>query len=443
MAQPVELPPEKQGEISKFYALSTPSGVQDLENANFNSVPIGSVSLLAANVPVQANNPIVGFSFIDAKGNDLSSVFQAEKNFDSDKPGDPCSDSNTVAAGQCMILIGFSPADQSAITATLSVQFLTGPASTVTLKANGAAATTCVLPRHKFLPLRQDFTPGKIYPLLPASIPPGLAEKIYNDLHDPIRRTLVNCFYNTTTPFTVFNQYRSIYNAASGSDTVKLQIGSMNFGNGMQVTLATNPQISTNGSSSTAASSGTLTGGLPTLSSTSSAQAAQNILNGGTFYGEDLYPLFSRQGTWMATLDGTLREGIDIQKFNNTSTTLTNPSSHTFVGLNSYFQYNSVSSAANSTDPAGSIFVSAMYGYNLMNHTYSVQNGFGGRINTQLAQVTAGVLLKGTVNIAASYGFGPSQRYIDSTTMATTSINNFNKWSVALSYQTSSSSKTK
>ncbi|HEY4904414.1 MAG TPA: hypothetical protein VIH89_13155 [Candidatus Sulfotelmatobacter sp.] len=78
-----------------------------------------------------------------------------------------------------------------------------------------------------------------------------------------------------------------------------------------------------------------------------------------------------------------------------------------------------------------------------MNHTYSVQNGFGGRINSQIAQVSAGILFNGGVKIAAYRGFGPSQKYIDSTSMAQKVSNNFQTWSIAIAYQSAGSGKTK
>jgi hypothetical protein len=95
------------------------------------------------------------------------------------------------------------------------------------------------------------------------------------------------------------------------------------------------------------------------------------------------------------------------------------------VGLEGYFQLTSSNNAANSTDPAGSIFLGGSYGYSLMNHSYSVQNGFGGRVNSQIAQVSAGILLKGVARIAVYRGFGPSQQYIDSTSMVQKTANNF------------------
>jgi hypothetical protein len=429
-----------------FALVASGAQVPDLPNETaFNTVALGSIALQIGAVSVQADNPIVGFQFKDDKGNDLSSVFKAEKKIDSKNPEDACGD-KPKAAGKCTILIGFSPSDDhTAVTATMTVLYLlqTDKPVTFTLTATGSAAAACQPPKHHFLPLATGFTQGDLYPLLPSSIPENLAKQLYNDFDDPIRKVAVNCFYQTDTSFTFFNQFQSIYNAASGATTLNAQVGSLNFSDGMQVTLATNPQVGTTSSSSNNASTGTLTGGVPTLSSTSSAQAAQNVLNGGTFYGEDVYPLLWKQQNPLIALDLVAREGVDLQKFNNTSITATNPQSHTFVGFKGYFQYNSTNNASNSSAPAGSIFLGAMYGYNFMNHSYSVQNGFGGRIHSQLAQVSAGVMLNGTVRLAASYGFGPSQHYIDSTTMTTTTVNNFKKWSVAIAYQSSGSGKSK
>jgi len=195
----------------------------------------------------------------------------------------------------------------------------------------------------------------------------------------------------------------------------------------MQLTVGTNAQVGSTGSNP-----GTLVSGVPTLSATAAAQAAQNMLYGATIYGSDIFPLYFRQSDGLATLTAVAREGIDLQKFNNTSTTATNTSTHTFVGLQGYLQYNSSNNAANSTDPAGSIFVCGSYGYSYTGHSYAVSNGFRGTVNNQIAQVSAGILINGIVKIAASRAFGPSQTYIDSTTMAQKTINNFQTWSIAM-----------
>ena len=226
-----------------------------------------------------------------------------------------------------------------------------------------------------------------------------------------------------------------------------------------QITVGTNPQVGPSSSNPSATASAVLAfrfsnstatnpalsaSSIPTLSAASAAQASQNVINGGTVFAMDLLPIFSKQSTSsLATLTGAVKEGVDLQKFNSTSITSSNPSTHSFVGLEGYFQLTSSNSAPNSTDPAGSIFLGGSYGYSLMNHSYSIQNGFGGRINSQIAQLSAGILLNGVVKIAAYRGFGPSQRYIDSTSLVQKTANNFQTWSIAIAYQKSGSGKAK
>jgi hypothetical protein len=407
---------------------------------NFGVVPLGLVSVQTVSVNVAAANPIVNIDIKDNNGADPSPLFKSEKN----TSDDPCSakaPAESNPAGTCTIAVGFSPADDHAsVTATLTIEFLNGVPETFNLNGTGGSSA-CIPPKHTFLPLNVGFKEAELYPILPKSTPDKLAQAIYKDFGDPIRKTVVNCFYSTNGLFSYFNQFQSIYSAASGSTTLNAQLGSLNFTNGMQVTVGTNPQVGPTTSTSTTTSSSALAASVPTLSATAAAQAAQNVLSGGTIFGYDLFPLLYHQSNGLVTLSAVGREGVDIQKFNNMSITATNPSSHTFVGLQGYLQYNSSNNAANSTDPAGSIFVGGSYGYSLMNHSYSVENGFGGRVNSQIAQLSAGILINGVVRLAAYRGFGPSQRYIDSTTMAQKTVNNFQTWSVAIAYQSSGKSK--
>lgn len=434
-------------------------------NIDFGKVAHGQVGLKICSVPVTAGNPIVNIDIRDSNKNDPSPLFRAERGLgsptnpvvrtnndqsteqtkkDQNKaPIDPCrSDTGDVPEGTCDLVVGFGPSDDSSsTTATVTLQFRDETAITFTLKGQGDTALGCV-PLGTFLPLRsREFNPGKLYPVTPAGITDEIAIAIYNELGDPIRKSVVNCYYSTNNSFSVFTQAQQIYNAASGASTVNAQLGSLNFSNGMQLTIATNPQIGSSNSSSTPTSTTPVV--VPTLSAAAAAQAAQNILNGGTIFGFDLYPLLSRQGDFMVTVDGVLREGVDLQKFNNTSITATNPSTHTFAGLQGYMSYSSTNNASNSTGLAGSFFLGGMYGYSLMNHTYSLENGFGGRINSQLAQISAGVLLNNVVKIAVYRGFGPSQKYIDSTSMTQKVANNFQTWSIGIAYQSSGSGKAK
>lgn len=409
-----------------------PAGPGGVLSIDFGKVPLGEVVLRT----VALSRPAVGGVDIkdQSSGADPSPEYKYEFG---DSKGNPCNPADPAAAKDpcTQLLLGFMPSDDhTAVTATLTVTF-TDVTTNQQVSLTGSGGTAgCLTPGGHWLPLNQRWQP--VFGLgAPGGIQDRLTNQLYGDFGDPLKKVLVNCYYNTNNLASYFNQFQSIYNAASGATTVNAQLGSLNFTNGMQVTVGTNPQIS---STTSTPSTSTSTTGVPTLSSANAAQAAQNMLSGGTMFGSGILPLFSVQSNLTLDLSGQVREGVDIQKFNNTSITASNPSTHTFVGLEAFMQYNSSNNAANSTSPAGSIFLGGSYGYGLANHTYAVQNGFGGRVNYQLAQVSAGILINGVVKIAASRGFGPSQKYIDSSSMVQKVVNNFQTWSVAIAYQSSS-----
>jgi len=413
--------------------------------ASFGQVALGLVGTQECDIPIAAGNPIVSIDIKDNNGADPSPIFKSVK---TKVKGDTCnptpSSPDKTKAGTCTIGIGFMPADDhTAVSAIMTLTFWDGTQTQISLSGSGGPAAGCLSTTHAFLPLTSGFEPGDIYPFALKGMSRDLVVGLYQVFGNPMKKSVVNCFYSTNSLFSYFNQFQSVYNAASGATTLNANLGTLNFANGMQLTVGTNPQVGTPSSNSGTSASTTPAAVVPTLSATAVAQAAQNVQNGSTVVAFDLFPLIARQANPLFYLSTVLREGADLQKFNNTSITSTNPSTHTFVGLQSYLQYNSSNDAANSSGPAGQIFVGGSYGYNLMNHTYSVQNGFGGKINTQLAQVSAGILFSGGVKIAAYRGFGPSQKYIDSTSTAQKTANNFQTWSIAIAYQSSGSGKTK
>jgi hypothetical protein len=401
---------------------------------DFGTVPLGIVGMQGISISISAGLPIVGIDVKDSNGADPSPVYKSVKSQSKeDKACNPASPPEGNPAGTCTIAIGFMPADDhSSVTGTLTVNFWDGSSKQFSLKGKGNTTAACTPPQHTFLPLTLGFKPGELYPFAPKSVPSDLAIELYKVFGSPLKKSVINCFYSTNGLVSYFNQFQSIYNAASGSTTVSADVASLNFTNGMQLTVGTNAQVGSAGSNP-----GTLVSGVPTLSAAAAAQAAQNMLYGGTIYGSDIFPLYFRQSNGLATLTAVAREGVDLQKFNNTSTAATNPATHTFVGLQGYLQYNSSNNATNSTDPAGSIFLGGSYGYSYTGHSYAVANGFSGKVNNQIAQVSAGILINGIVKIAASRAFGPSQTYIDSTTTAQKAINNFQTWSIAIAYQSS------
>jgi hypothetical protein len=258
------------------------------------------------------------------------------------------------------------------------------------------------------------------------------------------RQNNINQYFQTNGSFTYFNQIRSIYNSASGSVTVSADMASLNFGNGMQLTVSTNVQAGSSGAAPI--SSGTL----PTLSSNGAGQAAQNMLFGGTFQVAELYPLLSygsytlgNPGGFGVVADFVAKEGVDIQNFTpKTNLNLSSPPFHGSGQVEAYLQYNSINadtkSTNQSTSPApfvGSIFAGGTYGYSYTSPGYLRDYGFASKQNSGIGQISAGVLISNVVKIVVSRGFGPSQTYTDSTTMVETRVNNFKIWSIGITYQ--------
>jgi hypothetical protein len=258
----------------------------------------------------------------------------------------------------------------------------------------------------------------------------------------------VNAFFGTDSTLSYFRQIKSVYNGASGSANLSADIATLNFWSGFQFTATTN--VEAGPSNSPASTSGS--GALPTLSSVGSAQAAQNILSGGTVVATALYPVIgygvngqNNAGNLAIGVNLVAREGVDIQNFKTgTSTVVNSPPSHTTAQVEGYLSYNAINppdpSSGSTNTFAGSVFLGGNYGYSYTSHGYALDYGIPKQGNS-LGQISAGVVVNGVVAIAISRGFGPSQTYIDSTTNAKTTVNNFKAWSIGISYQKSAPAK--
>lgn len=253
----------------------------------------------------------------------------------------------------------------------------------------------------------------------------------------------INAFYQTSGSYSFFNQIKSIYNNASGSATVSADLATLNFPSGIQVTVTTNAQA---GSSVTTPAS---SGAVPTLSASGAGQATQNIIYGGTFVVSEIYPLFAAGSSkWGSPgglgliVDLALKEGADIQNFKSgTNVNVASPPFHGGGQIEGYLQYNSINLAPSSQHFAGSLFLGGSYGYNYMSHGYARDYGFGSQVNNGIGQVSFGILINGVAKITVSRAFGPSQTYMDSTTMLQTTVNNFKAWSFGIAYQSAPPAK--
>ena len=252
----------------------------------------------------------------------------------------------------------------------------------------------------------------------------------------------INAFYQTSGPYSFFNQVKSTYNQASGAATVSADLATLNFNNGMQVAVTTNAQAGSSGT--TTPSSGTV----PTLSANGAAQATQNLLYGGTFLVSEMYPLLAvgvsklgSPGGFGVSVDFIAKEGADIQNFKSgTNVSVTSPPFHGSAHMEGYLQYNSINLATGSQNFAGALFLGGGYGYNYMSRGYANDYGFK-NMNNGIGQLSFGVVINGVARITVSRAFGPSQTYMDSTTKAVTTLNNFKAWSFGIVYQSATPSK--
>jgi hypothetical protein len=254
----------------------------------------------------------------------------------------------------------------------------------------------------------------------------------------PARNSNVNTFFSTDGTYSFFNQIKSIYNGASSSATVSADLASLNFPIGVEMTAGTNIQAGSSGAATVS------TGTIPTLAATSAGQATQNILYGGTIFASVIYPVLATgadnlgsPGALGMLIDVIGKEGVDVQNFKpGTSTNVNAPPSHTSAQVEGYLQYNSTNLAPGASgEYAGSVFVGGSYGYSRASHGYARDYGFGDNVNSRIGQVSAGIVISGVAKIALSRAFGPSQTYIDSTSMTQTTTNNFKSWSFGITYQ--------
>lgn len=270
------------------------------------------------------------------------------------------------------------------------------------------------------------------------SVRPGCMQFPVGNPADDVRsrQNNVNAFYQVNKTLSFFNQIRTIYNGASGSATVSADLATMNFGDGAEVTVGTNVQAGSSGA--TTVSSGTV----PTLSANGAGQATQNMLYGGTFFVSELYPVAAAWGSSLGApggfgllLDLVTKEGADIQNFKSgANVSVTSPPFHGSVQMEGYVQYNSINLTSDSQSFIGALFVGGTYGYSYISHGYARDYGFS-QVSNGIGQISFGVLISNVARISVSRGFGPSQTYIDSTTMAKTTVNNFKAWSFGITYQ--------
>lgn len=316
--------------------------------------------------------------------------------------------------------------------------------STPVATASASVTSTCRPPDNNWFPtVRSSLVPpGNSFPSGSEDLAIAVVKKFDStrNLWGEQKEAVINCYYQTNSQLAFFTQIRSIYNAMSTSTTVAANIGSYNFNNGMQLSLGTNIQAGPAGPSNKA-----VAGPIPTLTATGSAQAAQNLFYGGNLYIYDEFPVLIKKDSgsirWHFLYDILAREGVDIQNFNGTTTTATSPTTHFNLSNEMYWQYDA--DPQDSPTPPLAVFLGGQYGYAYTAVRYAQQYGFLNKSNAQVGAISLGLIVTGQFDVTVLRQFGPSQKFIDSSTGAVGVVNNFKSWSFGIQYQTKGISTSK
>lgn len=306
------------------------------------------------------------------------------------------------------------------------------------------STTICRPPDNNWFPTVRSslLSPSKAYPPGSEDLAVRAAKQFGRNLWGEQKEAVINCYYQTNDQLAFFTQVKSIYNAMSSSTTVAANIGSYNFNNGMQLSLGTNIQAGPAGPTPTVVAGQSV----PTLTATGAAQAAQNLFYGGNVYVYDDFPILIKKASgsirWHFVNDILAREGVDIQSFNGTTTTATSPTTHFNFFDEAYWQYDADPATGSQTAPLA-IFLGGQYGYAYTSVRYAQQYGFLNKSNAQVGAISFGVLVTGQFNVTVLREFGPSQKFIDSSTGKLGVVNNFKSWSFGVQYQTKGISSSK
>jgi hypothetical protein len=341
------------------------------------------------------------------------------------------------AGATCQIVVAFHPSGSDT---REEVELRYGEKASVIITGQVDPDTdTAPIPRQHFFPLNRP-------PAVPDGLD-GLGQKLEADFG--IMLDMTNAFWSQEKSFSYLNQTQFFYNTGSSSSTLKADVASMVFPGGTQLSLATNIPVGTSNSTpkSTAQQAlsirpGSTAASTPSMTSAQAAQATQNLVDGGNLLLRASWPLYWYAPKYMNFEASGLvvaREGLDIPNFNGANTVATDPINHFNISNEWYLQFDALP-AKQGGDSQGSIFLDAKYGFDYVSTAFANQAGFVHNWNKGiLSQITGGLVFSGKLNIIASRNFGPDQTWIDTSSGAAVTENNFRSWSVGVKYATNQS----
>ena len=328
---------------------------------------------------------------------------------------------------QCVLTLGYISAAAKSSSAQLVVTLVpdgqtaaTPPNATITIPLSGTTYPLCtgtpgyaIYKSHYFIPLNRK----------------GIDD------------TTINCYYNTAKNLAFLTSAVYQYNPSGSANTVSGDLTSIQFTGGVQVTLAGTATTSSctaattaNSSSSNSSCSGSASS--PSAVAPSLEQDIQSLTQGGDFAIKLLWPFLNMQGNRIQYSSiVNPRVGFSVNGLSATATAANATDINAYITNENYFQIDGMP-AHNGGDSPASLFFDYRWG---LEH---IGSGFASTAklpsnNFLLQQMSAGLVIGGSIRISAERYFGPSQVYIDSTG-AQASANNFANWQLRVQFTPSS-----
>jgi hypothetical protein len=260
--------------------------------------------------------------------------------------------------------------------------------------------------------------------------------------HRGIDETTINCYYNTSNSLAFLTSASYQYNPAGSANTVSGDLASVQFTGGVQLTLAgtgtTSSCSSTSDTTTPTSSSCTSTsnGENSNTAAPSLEQDIQSLTQGGDFAIKALWPIYNvRAKRIQYSSIFNPRVGFTINGISATATAANATNVNAYITNENYFQIDGIP-AQNGGDSPASLFVDYRWGLEYVGQSFATASMLTNN-KFLLQQISAGLVIGGSVRISAERYVGPSQVYVDSTgTVA--SANNFSNWQLRVQFTPSS-----
>jgi hypothetical protein len=230
----------------------------------------------------------------------------------------------------------------------------------------------------------------------------------------------VQCFFNTSGPVLPITQANFAYGFGSSASTISVDMISQQFSPGFQISIGSSiagqaPSSSSSSNGSTPPTSQTTPGQETT------AQAIQQLQNGGDFYVRGIYPLLygtNNNQKLSGFVAAVPRLGFNIAGMTAQSTLTESTEYNWNISAEAYGQIQAIGNT-------GFVYGDIKTGYQYIQPDFATSVGLGPKNNFLLSTVAAGVQFNGFARIGFQYSRGPAQ-------LSSIGQNDFNKFHLVI-----------